>query len=134
MSAYFTLPTCTKNNWHFNGWLYTNKLGVSKIYAAGNDFIPSENDDFTLNFTTLFSYEDFNYTPFDSNFIGFSLYSTRNQYILHSIIDLNIYRVSDGSRYNENLRPTFQDQTSTVQGGDGTYYFGTTFQNRQITL
>lgn len=134
MSAYFTLPTCTKNNWHFDGWLYTNKLGVSKIYAAGSDFIPSENDDFTLNFTALFGYEDFNYTPFDSNFIGFSLYSTRNQYILHSIIDLNIYRVSDGSRYNENLRPTFQDQTSTVQGGDGTYYFGTTFQNRQITL
>lgn len=132
--AYFTLPTCVKSEEYFKGWLYTNKLGVSKIYTAGSEFIPSENDDFTLNFTALFGYENFNYTPFDSNFIGFSLYSTRNQYILHSIIDLNIYRVSDGSRYNENLRPTFQDQTSTVQGGDGTYYFGTTFQNRQITL
>lgn len=136
-SAYFTLPTCEKADNIFNGWLYTNKLGVSRIYNAGDEFIPSEDDsteeDFTLNFTAL--YTQIIYTPFDSNFIGFSLYPKEgNTRIFHSITDLNIYRVSDGSRYNENLRPTFQDQTSTVQGGDGTYYFGTTFQNRQITL
>ena len=34
--------------------------------------------------------------------------------------DLGIMRVSDGSRFNENLLPTMQDKTAQVPGGDGT--------------
>jgi hypothetical protein len=38
--------------------------------------------------------------------------------------ELGIVRVSDGSRFNENLLPTMQDKTVQVPGGDGMYYFG----------
>jgi hypothetical protein len=43
----------------------------------------------------------------------------------HSYDDFNIYRISDSSRYNENLTPTLTDKTAEVPGGDGMYYFGT---------
>ena len=48
--------------------------------------------------------------------------------------DLGIVRVSDGSRFNENLLPTMQDKTVPVPGGDGTYYFGSYFTQRQIPV
>lgn len=48
--------------------------------------------------------------------------------------DLGIVRVSDGSRFNENLLPTMQDKTVPVPGGDGTYYFGSYFTQRQIPI
>lgn len=48
--------------------------------------------------------------------------------------DLGIVRVSDGSRFNENLLPTSQDKTVQVPGGDGTYYFGSYFAQKPITL
>lgn len=47
---------------------------------------------------------------------------------------LGIVRVSDGSRFNENLLPTMQDKTVQVPGGDGTYYFGSYFTQRQIPV
>lgn len=62
------------------------------------------------------------------DFIGF----TYNGY--HSIRDLNIYRTSDGSRYNENLTATMTDKTADVPGGDGQYYFGTQFKNRTFNV
>ena len=37
--------------------------------------------------------------------------------------DLNIVRVSDGSRYSENLSPVFQDKTAQMLGSDGTLYW-----------
>lgn len=37
--------------------------------------------------------------------------------------DLNIVRVSDGSRYSENLSPVFQDKTAQILGSDGTLYW-----------
>lgn len=37
--------------------------------------------------------------------------------------DLNIVRVSDGSRYSENLSPVFQDKTEQMPGSDGTLYW-----------
>jgi hypothetical protein len=44
--------------------------------------------------------------------------------------ELGIVRVSDGSRFNENLLPTMQDKTVQVPGGDGTYYFGSYYTQR----
>ena len=38
--------------------------------------------------------------------------------------ELGIVRVSDGSRFNENLLPTIQDKTVQIPGGDGMYHFG----------
>ena len=37
--------------------------------------------------------------------------------------DLNIVRVSDGSRYSENLSPVFQDNTAQMPGSNGTLYW-----------
>lgn len=54
----------------------------------------------------------------DTDFIGFSFKG------IHSS-KLGIVRVSDGSRYNDNLLPTSQDKTAQVPGGDGTYYWDT---------
>ena len=48
--------------------------------------------------------------------------------------DLGIVRVSDGSRFNENLLPTIQDKTVQIPGGDGTYYFGSYYTQRQFSV
>ena len=61
------------------------------------------------------------------DYIGFSYNG------IHSS-DLGIVRTSDGSRFNENLLPTMQDKTVQVPGGDGTYYFGSYFTQRQISV
>lgn len=61
------------------------------------------------------------------DFIGFTLGG------IHSS-QYNLYRVSDGSRYNENLLPTLQDKTVQVPGGDGTYYFGSYYTTRTFDL
>lgn len=47
---------------------------------------------------------------------------------------LGIVRTSDGSRFNENLLPTMQDKTIQVPGGDGTYYFGSYFTQKQFSV
>ena len=46
--------------------------------------------------------------------------------------ELGIFRVSDGSRYTENLLPTIQDKTVQVPGGDGTYYFNSYYTKKDI--
>lgn len=48
--------------------------------------------------------------------------------------ELGIVRTSDGSRFNENLLPTMQDKTVQVPGGDGTYYFGSYYTQRQFSV
>jgi phage-related protein len=65
-----------------------------------------------------------NYQPF----IGFTYNGE------HSIEDLHIYRTSNGNRYDDNLTATMTDKTVDVPGGDGQYYFGTTFKNRTFTV
>lgn len=47
---------------------------------------------------------------------------------------LGIYRVSDGSRYNENLLPTIQDKTIPIPGGDGTYFFDSFYTQKPFNL
>ena len=61
------------------------------------------------------------------DFIGFSFNGYRSE-------DLGIVRVSDGSRYNEDLLPTSQDKTVQVPGGDGFYYFGSDYTQKQISV
>lgn len=48
--------------------------------------------------------------------------------------DFGIYRVSDGSRYQESLIPTFSDYTSEVTGGTGTHYWGSDFKTKTFNL
>ena len=61
------------------------------------------------------------------DYIGFSYNGVHSS-------DLGIVRTSDGSRFNENLLPTMQDKTVQVPGGDGTYYFGSYFTQRQFSV
>ena len=61
------------------------------------------------------------------DFIGFSFNGYRSE-------DLGIVRVSDGSRYNEDLVPTAQDKTVQVPGGDGFYYFGSDYTQREFSI
>ena len=61
------------------------------------------------------------------DFIGF----TFNR--VHSS-DMGIIRTSDGSRFNENLLPASTDKTVQIPGGDGTYYFGSNYTQRQIPI
>ena len=61
------------------------------------------------------------------DFIGFSFNEHRSE-------SLGIVRVSDGSRYNEDLVPTTQDKTVQVPGRDGFYYFGSDYTQRQFSI
>ena len=62
------------------------------------------------------------------DFIGF----TYKGY--HSLRDLNIYRISDGSRYNNNFAPTITDKTLENPGNDGTYFFGSYHKLKQFNI
>jgi hypothetical protein len=42
--------------------------------------------------------------------------------------DFGLIRVSNGSRYNDNLLPTLNDKTADVPGGDGMYYFNSYYK------
>ena len=48
--------------------------------------------------------------------------------------ELGIVRVSDGSRFNENLLPTIQDKTVQIPGGDGMYHFGSYYTQKQFNI
>ena len=61
------------------------------------------------------------------DYIGFTFNN------IHSS-ELGIVRVSDGSRFNENLLPTIQDKTVAVPGGDGTYFFGSFYTQRNFNV
>lgn len=47
---------------------------------------------------------------------------------------LGIVRVSDGSRYDETMIPSFQDRTIAIPGADGSYYFDSTYNQRVFNL
>ena len=71
---------------------------------------------------------------FKGDYMGFSFgYQADGKTRMHSS-DLGIVRVSDGSRFNENLLPTMQDKTVQVPGGDGMYYFGGYYTQRQFNV
>lgn len=73
---------------------------------------------------------------FKGDYIGFSYGVTQpdgTERLTHSST-LGIVRTSDGSRFNENLLPTIQDKTVQVPGGDGTYFFGSYYTQRQFSV
>ena len=61
------------------------------------------------------------------DFIGFTIDG------IHSS-ELGIIRVSDGSRFTENLLPDFSDKTVNVPGDDGAYYFGREYTVRNFNI
>ena len=48
--------------------------------------------------------------------------------------ELGLMRVSDGSRYSQDLLPPLQDKTAQVNGRDGTVYFGSQYNTRPIKV
>ena len=64
---------------------------------------------------------------FEGDFIGFSFNNRHSS-------EINIKRVSDGSRFNENLLPALQDKTAQVTGGDGTYYWDTSYTQKPFPI
>lgn len=73
------------------------------------------------------------YRIYDSDYIGFTIWDNDDTLLFDSMEE-GIYRVSDSSRYNENLLPNFNDKTQVAPGGDGTYYFTSQYTNRQISF
>lgn len=65
---------------------------------------------------------------FDYDFIGFTYNG------IHSIRDLKIYRVSNGSRYDFPLAPTITDKSMEIPGNDGMYFFNTFHKQKQFTI
>lgn len=61
------------------------------------------------------------------DFVDFSFNGKSNR-------DLNILRVSDGSRYTEQLLPQMKDTTVDPEGVDGVLFFNTFYKTKQITL
>lgn len=57
------------------------------------------------------------------DFLGFTFSGVHSS-------SLGIVRTSDGSRYNENLLPEFEDKTVKVPGRNETYYFGSEYKQR----
>lgn len=61
------------------------------------------------------------------DFIGFTYNGVHSS-------ELGIVRTSDGSRFNENLLPTFTDKTAVASGVNETYYFGTQFTQKPTSV
>lgn len=61
------------------------------------------------------------------DFIGFTFNGRHSS-------ELGIIRTSDGSRYNSELLPSFNDNTVAIPGGDGTYYFGSYYNQKPISI
>lgn len=64
---------------------------------------------------------------FKGDFMGFTFDGKHSS-------DMGIVRTSDGSRYNSELLPSFNDVTVAVPGGDGTYYFGSYYQQKVFSV
>jgi hypothetical protein len=64
-----------------------------------------------INMSTIVKVPQYLNTDYD--FIAFSFNGK------HSYEDFGIYRISDGSRYNENLIPTLTDKIADAPGGNG---------------
>lgn len=48
--------------------------------------------------------------------------------------DLHLVVVTSGDRYEKNLLPGVKDYTQEVPGGNGEYYFGSTFSSREFSV
>lgn len=62
-----------------------------------------------------------------TDYIGFTFNGVHSS-------ELGIVRTSEGSRFNESLLPAIQDKIVQVPGGDGAYYFGSSFTQKQFNI
>ena len=69
----------------------------------------------------------------DLVFTGFILRDSFSDTVYNSK-DWGLYRVSNNNRYSETLTPTFEDKTVHVPGQAGSYYFGTKYKDKPISI
>lgn len=62
------------------------------------------------------------------DFIGFTFNG------LHSFYDLNVYRVIESNRLQENLSPVLADNTIEIPNGDGFYYFSSKHKQKTFSI
>lgn len=67
-------------------------------------------------------------TPKVMDFIGFTFNG------LHSFYDLNVYRVIEGNRLQEDLSPVLADNTIEIPNGDGFYYFSSKHKQKTFSI
>lgn len=48
--------------------------------------------------------------------------------------ELNVYRVSDGDRYDEELIPEINDKTTEIPGNNGEYFWGSNYGKRTFSI
>lgn len=63
----------------------------------------------------------------DFDFIGFTFNGKHSS-------DLGIIRVSEGSRYSDDLLPIIEDNIVPVPGNDGVYYFGSYYRQKNFII
>lgn len=61
------------------------------------------------------------------DFVGFRFGSVHSS-------ELGLKVVSSGKRYEKNLLPQPEDFSADIEGGDGQYYFGSVFKNREFSI
>ena len=61
------------------------------------------------------------------DFIGFTFNNVHSS-------DLGLVRTSGGNRYDENLLPSFSDKTQQADGMNGVYYFGTNYNQKDLSV
>ena len=66
-------------------------------------------------------------STFAGDFLGFQLGQYHSQ-------QLHIVRTSTNDRYIENMLPTFSDATAVAVGGNGTYYWNTSYTQKLFTI
>lgn len=66
-------------------------------------------------------------STFAGDFLGFQLGQYHSQ-------QLHIVRTSTNDRYIENMLPTFSDSTAVAIGGNGTYYWNTSYTQKLFTI
>ena len=116
---------------NLNSWgqeIFSN-TGLSRVVFHGvySDF-EDYKDSLFANFSNLTVVYDTIRPIADLDFLGF----TFNGY--HSIYDLNVYRTSEGSRYNDNLIPQLNEKTTPIPGNDGMYYFNTNYTAKLFSV
>lgn len=64
----------------------------------------------------------------DDDFLAFSFCGKNSRQ------DFNLWRTSEGSRYNNNLAPTMNDKTAEIQGSDGVHFFRTEHKQKDFVI
>ena len=99
---------------------------MKERWETGSPTLTKEENMSLYDTSTIISSNGINY-DWKGDYLGFSYGG------IHSS-ELGIVRISDSDKYNDELIPTFSDKTATVPGLDETYYFGSNYTQKTVTI